>query len=32
LLILVAALMAAGHADDDYSSFATVLFDLAGLE
>jgi 2-hydroxy-3-oxopropionate reductase len=28
---LVAALMAAGHADADYSSLATVLFDLAGV-
>ena len=29
---LVAALMASGRADDDYSSLATVLFDLAGLD
>ena len=29
---LVSALMAAGHADMDYSALATVLFDLAGLD
>jgi 2-hydroxy-3-oxopropionate reductase len=29
---LVTALMAAGHADTDYSALATVLFDLAGLD
>ena len=29
---LVTALMAAGRRDDDYSSLATVLFDLAGTE
>jgi 2-hydroxy-3-oxopropionate reductase len=29
---LVTALVAAGHADTDYSALATVLFDLAGLE
>ena len=29
---LVSALMAAGHADTDYSALATVLFDLAGLD
>lgn len=29
---LVTALMAAGRGDDDYSSLATVLFDLAGTE
>jgi 2-hydroxy-3-oxopropionate reductase len=28
---LVTALMAAGHADDDYSSLATVIFEMAGL-
>ncbi len=29
---LVTALVAAGHADTDYSALATVLFDLAGLD
>jgi 2-hydroxy-3-oxopropionate reductase len=29
---LVTALMAAGHAEEDYSALATVLFDLAGLD
>ena len=29
---LVTALVAAGHADADYSALATVLFDLAGLD
>jgi 2-hydroxy-3-oxopropionate reductase len=29
---LVAALMASGHADDDYSALATVLFDLARVD
>jgi 2-hydroxy-3-oxopropionate reductase len=29
---LVTALMAAGHAETDYSALATVLFDLAGLD
>jgi 2-hydroxy-3-oxopropionate reductase len=29
---LLTALMAAGHADTDYSALATVLFDLAGLD
>jgi 2-hydroxy-3-oxopropionate reductase len=29
---LVTALLAAGRGDDDYSSLATVLFDLAGTE
>ena len=29
---LVAALMASGHAEADYSALATVLFDLAGLD
>jgi len=28
---LVSALMAAGYADEDYSSLATVLFELAGV-
>ena len=29
---LVEAAMAAGHADDDYASVATVLFEMAGLQ
>jgi 2-hydroxy-3-oxopropionate reductase len=29
---LVSALMASGHSEDDYSSLATVLFELAGVD